>query len=139
MAYVDANIFVFAAIRHPDEAKTAQSISVLRKIAEKRLPASTSVLTWDELVWVCRRILPLREALKEGKTLIEFPNLNFVDATLPVMHKAEEIMEKYALRPRDSIHAATAILSGETTIISDDSDFDKITELKRIPLSAAGK
>lgn len=139
MAYIDANIFVFAAIRHQSEPKALQSITLLKKISEKRLSASTSILTWDELVWVCRKLLPSKESVEKGKALLDFPNLNIRDVTLPVVHKAEQLMETYSLKPRDSIHAATALLAGEKVIISDDSDFDKVTELKRVSLSEACK
>jgi predicted nucleic acid-binding protein len=41
-------------------------------------------------------------------------------------------MGKYRLRPRDSIHAATAIENKITTIISYDRGFDGVSGLKRI-------
>jgi predicted nucleic acid-binding protein len=41
-------------------------------------------------------------------------------------------MERYGLRPRDAIHAATAIENKITTIVSYDRGFDSVGGLKRI-------
>ena len=35
-------------------------------------------------------------------------------------------MEKYGLKPRDALHAATALENKITTIVSCDEDFDKL-------------
>jgi len=39
----------------------------------------------------------------------------------------------------NAIHAATAILNGEREIITDDADFDKVKELRRISLADASR
>jgi hypothetical protein len=90
-------------------------------------------------VWACKRDLPFAEALGKANSLLVFPNLRINDATLNVIKAAAELSRKYSLKPRDAIHAATAILHGEKEIITDDADFDKVTGLKRITLAEAAK
>jgi predicted nucleic acid-binding protein len=46
--------------------------------------------------------------------------------------KAQEIVEKYRLTPRDAIHAAAAIDNKIATIVSYDKDFDILDEIRRI-------
>lgn len=46
--------------------------------------------------------------------------------------KAQEIMEKYKMKPRDAIHAATALENKITDIVSYDKDFDEVEGIKRI-------
>lgn len=41
-------------------------------------------------------------------------------------------MEKYKLKPRDAIHAATAIENKINTMVSYDRDFDNVIEIRRI-------
>lgn len=41
-------------------------------------------------------------------------------------------MEKHRLKPRDTIHAATALENKINTIVSYDRDFDSLIEVKRI-------
>lgn len=139
MAYVDANVFVQAVLRDESDMASHHAKSILRKISERELTASTTVLTWDELVWACRKAMPFEDALEKGKMLLKMGNLAVEDATKEVICKASELAEKYGINPRDAIHAATAILNNETEIITDDADFDKIKELKMVTLAEAGK
>ena len=140
VTYLDANVFAFAsALSEISAAETTYSQRILAKVANGKLPASTSVLTWDEVVWVCRRELPFAEALSKGNSVLVFPNLKISDVTLTVIRSAAELATTYNLKPRDAIHAATAILHGEKEIITDDADFDKIRELRRVSLAQASR
>ncbi len=46
--------------------------------------------------------------------------------------KAQKLVEKYKIKPRDAIHSATSLSLNINEIISEDSDFDKVEELKRL-------
>ncbi len=140
MAYLDTNVFVYAGatVKENDE-KSHQSRLILEKVAHRELSASTSVITWDEVVWVSRKVLPTKEALIKGKFVLAFPSLAVADFNLITVNKAAELAEIYNLKPHDAIHAATAILNGEKEIITDDADFDRIKELKRVSLAEASR
>ncbi|MBI2145002.1 type II toxin-antitoxin system VapC family toxin [Candidatus Woesearchaeota archaeon] len=139
MAYIDTNVFVYAAVENPQNPEADDSRAILEKIVAKKISASTSILTWDELVWVCKKALPLKESISEGQRLLNLQNLQVRECNVPIADAAGELMIKYVLKPRDAIHAATAILSGEKEIITDDADFDKVKELKRISLAEASR
>ncbi len=139
MAYIDTNVFVYAAMENPQNPEAAHSRAIAEKIVDKKISASTSVLTWDELVWVCKKALPLEESINEGQRLLNLPNLQVKECNVPIAAAAGELMLKYMLKPRDALHAATAILNGEHEIITDDADFDKVKELKRISLAEASR
>lgn len=125
--YIDANIFIQAVLR--DDKK---SINILEKIIKKDFVAVTNILSWDELVFVIGKFLNRNVASIEGKKFLKFPNVEFIETKKETILKAQKLIEKYPLKPRDAIHAATAINLGIKEIISEDSDFDKIKELKRI-------
>ncbi len=139
MVYVDANVFAFASAGEAAFAETVNSQRILSKIANNELSASTSALTWDEVVWACKKDLPFKEALVKGNAILIFPNLAVLDASLAVVRMAAELAAIYNLKPRDAIHAATAILNGEREIITDDADFDRVKELKRVTLAEASR
>lgn len=48
------------------------------------------------------------------------------------MFRAQELVERYRLNPRDALHAAVALENKIKTIVSYDEGFDAITEIKRI-------
>lgn len=89
----------------------------------------TSVLSWDEITFIVRKFLGKEIAEMEGKKFFNLPNFIFVDAKKDIIIKAQKLSEEYNLKPRDAIHAATALSHNIDEIISEDEDFDKIKEL----------
>ncbi|MEM2550356.1 MAG: type II toxin-antitoxin system VapC family toxin, partial [Nitrososphaerota archaeon] len=81
---------------------------------------------------VVRRVFGLEPSIEQGKRFLTFPNLKFLAVKKSVILRAQELLEKYRVKPRDAIHAATAIENKITNIASYDKDFDIIREIKRI-------
>lgn len=125
--YIDANIFIRGILREDNNSK-----EIVLKIANNEFIGVTSVLSWDEVVFIVRKFLGKDIAKKEGYKFFRLPNIIFADAKKEIIMKAQKLIEKYDLKPRDAIHAATAINLDISEIISEDDDFDKIKELKRI-------
>lgn len=74
------------------------------------------------------------DSINAGKKCLNYPNLRFIQANIDIMVKAQEIIENYNLKPGDAIHASSALSKNIYSIVSDDSDFDKIDLIKRIAL-----
>lgn len=125
--YIDANVFIQAILRGDNNSK-----KVLQKIIRKEIDGITTILSWDELVYILEKFINKDIAVIEGKKFLIFPNLIFADAKKEIIMKAQKLVEGYDLKPRDAIHAATAINLDISEIVSEDDDFDKIKELKRI-------
>ncbi len=130
MFYIDANVFLDAILYDDDKALKAKELLV--KAAEKEESACTSVMTWDEIVWISRRFLGPEKSRAEGKKFIEFPNLEIISVDAIIIQEAQRLMDTCGLKPRDAIHAASAISKGIRKIASNDPDFEKVKELKRI-------
>jgi len=129
MIYLDTNIFVYSAINRSEKGKVC--IKLLTELIKNNETACTSVLTWDEIVHAIWKKEGKELALEEGRKFFNLPNIILIDATNDIIQNAQELMEKYNLKPRDAIHASTAIISKCTHLASDDTDFDKVKELKR--------
>ena len=102
----------------------------MKKIINKEIIALTSILSWDELVYVLRKFTNNEIATMEGKSFLMFPNLIFVEAKKEIIFKAQKLVEEYNLKPRDAIHLSTALSENCEEFISEDSDFDKIKLIK---------
>ena len=132
MIYLDTNIFIYP--HTGDDAKSGACITILQKATSQEIQAGTSVLTWDEFQHVLKKEYGEKEkikAIEQSKDILNNPGIVWFEATKKIIDKAQELTEEYNLKPRDAIHAATAIINNCTEIISDDSDFDKIKGLKR--------
>ncbi len=135
MQYVDSNVFLFSVLYSPDlEPKAKKAKEILVQIENGTLLASTSTLTWDEVVWVATKLLGKTDGIAQGQKLLGFPNLKFINVDEEVIAQAQALIGKYKLSPRDSIHIASALSKKIKTILSDDADFDQIKEIKRNPL-----
>ncbi len=135
LAYVDANVFVYPIFYSEDlGAKVKKAREILQKIEEGEILAYTSTLTWDEVVWAVRKFMGREESITQGQKLLGFINLHFITVDENILCRAQALMSNYNLKPRDSVHVSSAIDRKLKAIISDDVDFDKVKEVKRIPL-----
>jgi len=133
LPYVDSNVFLFPVIYRAEDVEEARRAkSFLLKIARGEVEAYTSTITWDEVVWVIRKIFNFELSLEQGRRFLEFPNLKFLSVKKSTVFVAHKLLERYRLKPRDALHAAVAIENGLTEIVSYDRDFDVLKELKRI-------
>jgi len=67
------------------------------------------IITWDEVVWVVRKIFGLEPSVEQGKRFLTFPNLKFLAIKENVVLRAQWLLERYGIKPRDALHTATAI------------------------------
>jgi len=135
MLYIDSNVFIYPVIYQTEKQQKAKKTKeMLLKIESGELSAYTSTLTWDEVVWVVSRVLGRNDGICQGKKLLGFPNLEFIDVDEGILALAQTLLDKYKLSPRDSIHVASALSRKIKTIISDDKDLDQVKEITRTPL-----
>ena len=129
MFYLDANVFVYAALNREDIGDRARSL--LREVQQGKLAASSSALTFDELVWAVKRHRSLKDAITAGEAFLNMPSLQLVGVNGDLLSAALELIRRYQLDPRDSIHAASALLENAEIIVSTDEHFDKVKEARR--------
>ncbi len=130
MEYLDSNVFIFAALDNGNKGEAARGI--LHNIVKGNL-VITSTLTIDEVIWAMWKETKDREnAIEQGLRILEFPNLKVVSVDSNDVYFALNLMKKHQkLKPRDAIHLAVSIHAGVFRIVSDDSDFDDISEIER--------
>lgn len=127
--YLDANVFILPIISN--SSKALRMKEVLSKIEKGKLSAVTSSLTSDEVVWIVQREIDEQTGIEAGKDMMRLPNLKLVPPGRRILSTALDQMEKHGLKPRDAIHSATMEERGLDTMLSDDSDFDRIDWISR--------
>jgi len=133
LLYIDSNVFLYPIVYDSEfivEAKKAKDF--LFKIAQGDVEACTATITWDEIAWVVRKLFGFELSAEESRKFLAFPNLKLLGVKKSTVFKAQELVEKYKMKPRDAIHAATALENKITEIVSFDKDFDEVKEIKRI-------
>ena len=133
--YIDSNVFLYPVL-YEDIEETENARKILAQIESKNIQAYTSTLTWDEVSYVSERLLGRTDSVEVSKKFINFPFLRFIPVDDEIMRRSQVIREKYHLKPRDSIHLSSAIERNINEIITDNTNFDGIKEIKRIPLKS---
>jgi uncharacterized protein len=130
MRYLDANVFLYPLLHEGPPVDAA--IRHLRALLDGEAHGCTSALTLDEVAYVMQRAGYREAGIEECQRLLGMPNLRVLPATPDTVRTALDLMERVPmLRPRDAVHAATALDAGIFTIVSDDRDFDKVPGLRR--------
>jgi len=133
LLYVDSNIFMYPIIYDETAIKEAKkSREFLTEIAGGKIEAYTSTLTWNEIAWIIRKLLGTNISIDHVKRFLSFPHLRLLPIKRTTALKAQEITERYKIKPRDVLHAAATLENRIDTIVSYDRDFDEIEEIKRI-------
>ena len=131
-AYLDASVFAASTLDSGLNGENARDI--IDAIQNKLIDGYTSVLTFDESVFVVRKFRGFENSLIAGDDFLNIQHLNFIEVTYEIIALAQELIKKYKIKPRDAIHTACAINNDIKTIISDDSDFDAVKEIERISI-----
>ena len=122
-------MFIYACLNSDDVGERSRSL--LRDVENGSIEASTSALSFDEVTWAVKRYRNFENAVSAGEALINMPKLDIVSIDETILRSALDLMRRYAFDPRDSIHAASAILCKANTMISSDPHFDRLKELPR--------
>jgi hypothetical protein len=133
--FLDTNIFLYAA--GSDHGEKGACVQILRRVAEGTLEATTNTEVIQEILYVLIRRGRRQQAMALARqVLILCPKL--LPVTGADMTEAFRLLGKHhGLAVRDAIHAATMIRNGLATVISADSHFDQIPEIRRLAPSAA--
>ena len=123
---VDANVIVYAAI--PSEYRES-CLAVLTAIAAGKADGKVSTAVFEE-VWhleLSGRVGPIR-GLAERAYRAFSPLLPVTD---DIVARALRLDAK-RLGSNDRIHVATALANGIDTIVSADSEFDRVRAIRRV-------
>lgn len=128
--YIDANLFIYAAIDEENIGKNAKNI--LLEIKEGKYKAYTATLTVDEFLWRVQKEVGKELAVEGVEIFFTLQNLELINIDNDLITRAINIYKTQNLDPRDAIHLSAMKQKNINTIISSDPDFDKIEEIDRI-------
>lgn len=107
---------------------------VLETISQGHVEAVASELVLLELL-----VAPLKKGEQDTAdeiemTLLHFPHLQLVPVTRGVLLRAADIRARYGVRSPDAIMIATAIESGATLSVTNDSAWKKVRKVETVLL-----
>ena len=129
MIYLDANVFVYAALNTQQVGDAARAL--LRDVQSGKVEAASSALSFDELTWAVKKNRAQEDSVAAGEAFLNMPRLKLVEVDADLLASALKMMRQYSLDPRDSVHAASALDAGADVVVSADKHFDRVEEVRR--------
>ena len=129
--FIDANFLIYLNTLK-DEKILRLFKSFLNDILREH-SLYTNVLVLDEIVYVSRKKYKVPYMITINflnKLIPEY--IDIAPLTIKEYNKAIEMMKTYNLKPSDAFHAATCITNSIQYIVSEDLDFDRVENIKRI-------
>lgn len=128
--FLDAAVFMYTVGREHPLREPCRA--VVRQVRDGTLDAATSV----EVVQEIHRRYRLVRRPDVGRALAQ-DVMDMFAPVLPVTHAVMRLVpmlgDRYPrLDSRDLVHVATCIVEGIDTIITPDTGFDQVTEIRRI-------
>ena len=120
---------------NPRDEKHERAVKIISSVKGIKVPDTALLEFVIVLKARSRSAEEIRDALNALKEIFEMHLIREVKTIdVDLMIKQTEIEERYGLTFFDSLIASSA-LKLDRTIISDDKAFDKIPELRRIPIT----
>jgi len=135
LCYLDTGVIVTPLLKNREQAVIDECLVWLERVARGEVRALTSYLTWDEVTWVAGRAsgaYDRQKAIVAGRLLLGLKNLEFVPVDEQVVQRAQGLLTTFGFKPRDCIHASSALLHAGGELLTLDSGF-----AKELPRSAA--
>lgn len=127
--YIDANIFIFALDANTKTGDWAREI--LEQVIRGK-HAITSSLAIDEVMWYLIKNNQKNNLKQYIQEIYSIRNLEVKETPALAPLQATTYIQEYNLEPRDAIHLACMKEFKQSTIISNDKDFDKVKHITRI-------
>ena len=129
---LDTSIFIYQLQANPRYVDLTHH--VFSWVEQSLASAITSTVTMTELL-----VQPYREGNERLSNsflslISAFPNLNWIAPDLEIAILAAQLRALHRLRTPDALQAATAVRAQATALITNDPDFDRLSNLEVVVL-----
>lgn len=126
--FLDTSVIMYAAGATHEYKESC--VKILERIEHQSLEVFTSTEVIQELLYRYAHLHRKEDGIALARSVMSFVPILPVDEA--VIESAIELLQRYDVDPRDTLHAAVALNFGIASIISADQHFDRINEIKRI-------
>ena len=137
VAYVDANVFVYAFLKpkrklQPHEVKIKEAAKKIVSRINEGEKVATSVVHFSEVCNILDDYLPIGEALLIEKGLLFRENILVCEVSKDDYLKAISVTEDQQVGVNDALAYVLMKKEAIQTVYSFDKDFDAFTDIRRI-------
>jgi predicted nucleic acid-binding protein len=124
---VDTSPFIYWLEENPKYFDVSRRIFDL--VEKRNAKVVTSTLTLSEALVLPYRMKDWRRVYRIHAVLDTYPHLEWLPPTIEIARRAAHIRADFNLRIPDAIHAATALITSATALITNDPIFRRVPGL----------
>jgi predicted nucleic acid-binding protein len=132
---LDTSVLIFQLEENPKYRELVNNIFVW--LEGPRAHSVTSTITMLELLVKPYQLSDIDSVNKFYALLSTYPHLEWVAPTLEIADMAAKLRAEYKLRTPDALQVATALSRAATGFISNDTAFQRVTDLEILILDEA--
>lgn len=129
--FIDANLLVYLNTLTTEDVRVIYENFYLNLMAEHRI--YTDVLVLDEVIYVSKKrySVPYVTTLSFIESIV-LPYTTVLPLSEDEYKEAAKLIEKYNVKPSDALHIGAMITNRIPTLVSEDKELDRISEIKRV-------
>jgi len=129
--FIDANLLVYLNTLTTEDVRVTYENFYLNLMAEHRI--YTDVLVLDEVIYVSKKrySVPYVTTLSFIESIV-LPYTTVLPLSEDEYREAAKLIEKYNVKPSDALHIGAMITNRIPTLVSEDKELDRISEIKRV-------
>ena len=129
--FIDANLLVYLNTLTTEDIRVIYENFYLNLMAEHRI--YTDVLVLDEVIYVSKKrySVPYVTTLSFIESIV-LPYTTILPLSEDEYKEAAKLIEKYNVKPSDALHIGAMITNRIPTLVSEDKELDRISEIKRV-------
>lgn len=129
--FIDANLLVYLNTLTTEDIRVIYENFYLNLMAEHRI--YTDVLVLDEVIYVSKKrySVPYVTTLSFIESIV-LPYTTVLPLSEDEYKEAAKLIEKYNVKPSDALHIGAMITNRIPTLVSEDKELDRISEIKRV-------
>jgi len=129
--FIDANLLVYLNTLTTEDVRVIYENFYLNLMAEHRI--YTDVLVLDEVIYVSKKrySVPYVTTLSFIEAIV-LPYTTILPLSEDEYKEAAKLIEKYNVKPSDALHIGAMITNRIPTLVSEDKELDRISEIKRV-------
>ena len=129
--FIDANLLVYLNTLTTEDIRVIYENFYLNLMAEHRI--YTDVLVLDEVIYVSKKrySVPYVTTLSFIESIV-LPYTTILPLSEDEYKEADKLIEKYNVKPSDALHIGAMITNRIPTLVSEDKELDRISEIKRV-------
>ena len=130
-AFIDAPLLIYLNTMSNPRARMSYEDFYIRSLIDYKL--YIDVLVLDEVIYISRRKygIPYHVSSKFIESIV-LPYVSIITLGEDEYKQATRILVEYNLKPSDSLHLGAMLSNSINLIISEDKEFDRVKEVKRL-------